>query len=98
MSSACCSLKIQDSSNNGPDNENVFMPFESMSDINDQRDPEMIVFQPVTPLEHKAALAQVREVLARRHNFNPKDDKSSSRVGHRRRRQRYSNSSESLCG
>jgi putative ABC transport system permease protein len=70
-------LKIQDSSNNGPDNENVFLPFESLSDINDIRDPEMIVFQPVTPLEHKAALAQVREVLARRHNFNPKDDKSS---------------------
>ena len=69
-------LKIQDSSNNGPDNENVFMPFESMSDINDQRDPEMFVFQPVTALLHKAALAQVREVLARRHNFNPKDDKS----------------------
>jgi putative ABC transport system permease protein len=35
------------------------------------------VFQPVMPLLHKAALAQVREVLARRHNFNPKDDKSS---------------------
>jgi putative ABC transport system permease protein len=70
-------LKIQDSSNNGPDNENVFMPFESMGDINNQRDPGMFVFQPVTPLEHKAALAQVREVLARRHNFNPKDDKST---------------------
>ncbi|MFZ0950818.1 MAG: ABC transporter permease [Candidatus Sulfotelmatobacter sp.] len=70
-------LKIQDSSNNGPDNENVFMPFESMRDINDERDPHMIVFQPVTPLLHKAALAQVREVLARRHNFNPKDDKST---------------------
>jgi len=70
-------LKIQDSSNNGPDNENVFLPFESLSDINDIRDPEMIVFQPVTALQHKAALAQVREVLARRHNFNPKDDKSS---------------------
>jgi putative ABC transport system permease protein len=70
-------LKIQDSSNNGPDNENVFLPFESLSDINDIRDPEMIVFQPVTALEHKAALAQVREVLAHRHNFNPKDDKSS---------------------
>ncbi len=70
-------LKIQDSSNNGPDNENVFMPFESMSDFNDQRDPSMFVFQPVTPLQHKAALAQVREVLARHHNFNPKDDKSS---------------------
>ena len=70
-------LKIQDSSNNGPDNENIFMPFESMSDINDQRDPRMIVFQPVSSLEHKAALAQVREVLARRHSFNPRDDKST---------------------
>jgi putative ABC transport system permease protein len=53
------------------------MPFESMSDINDKRDPEMIVFQAVLPLQHKAALAQVREVLARRHNFNPRDDKST---------------------
>jgi len=70
-------LKIQDASNNGPDNENVFMPFESMSDFNDQRDPSMFAFQPVTALQHKAALAQVREVLARRHNFNPKDDKST---------------------
>ena len=70
-------LKIQDSSNNGPDNENFFMPFESMGDINDKRDPEMIVFQAVLPLQHKGALAQVREVLARRHNFNPKDDKST---------------------
>jgi putative ABC transport system permease protein len=70
-------LKIQDSSNNGPDNENFFMPFESMGDINDKRDPEMIVFQAVLPLLHKAALAQVREVLSRRHNFNPKDDKST---------------------
>jgi putative ABC transport system permease protein len=70
-------VKIQDSSNNGPDNENVFLPFESLSDINDQRDPEMIAFQPVSALQHKAALGQVREVLARRHNFNPKDDKSS---------------------
>jgi putative ABC transport system permease protein len=70
-------LKIQDSSNNGPDNENVFLPFESMSDFNNQRDPGMFVFQPVTALQHKAALGQVREVLARRHSFNPKDDKSS---------------------
>ncbi len=51
-------LKIQDSSNNGPDNWNVFMPFESMRDVNDKRDPEMIVFQPVTALLHKAALQQ----------------------------------------
>jgi putative ABC transport system permease protein len=48
-----------------------------MGDINNQDDPGMFVFQPVTPLEHKAALAQVRDVLARRHNFKPKDDKST---------------------
>ena len=71
-------LEIQDAANNGPDNENVFLPFESLRDINDQRDPEMIVFQPVTAdLAATTALGQVREVLARRHNFNPKDDKSS---------------------
>ncbi len=70
-------LKIQDSSNNGPDNENVFLPFESLSDINDTRDPRMFVFQPVAPRLHKAAMAQVRSVLARRHNFDPKDDKAT---------------------
>ncbi len=70
-------LKIQDAANNGPDNENVFLPFESLRDINDQRDPEMIVFQPITSDQHTGALGQVREVLARRHNFDPKDDKSS---------------------
>jgi putative ABC transport system permease protein len=70
-------LKIQDSSNNGPDNENVFLPFESLSDINDIRDPGMFVFQPLTAGLHKAAMAQVRQVLARRHNFDPRDDKAT---------------------
>jgi putative ABC transport system permease protein len=70
-------LKIQDSANNGPDNENVFLPFESLSDINNRRDPEMFVLQPVTALQHKAALMQARAVLARRHNFDPRDDKAS---------------------
>jgi putative ABC transport system permease protein len=69
--------KIQDSANNGPDDENVFMPFESMQDLNDRRDPEMIVFQPVSAEYHTAALQQVRAVLAHRHNFDPKDDKAT---------------------
>jgi putative ABC transport system permease protein len=71
------SLKIQDSSNNGPDNENFFMPFESMNEVVNERDPEMIVFQPITPELHLAALQQVRDVLGRRHNFVPKDDKAT---------------------
>ncbi|MGB9103970.1 MAG: ABC transporter permease, partial [Terriglobales bacterium] len=40
-------MKIQDSSNNGPDNENVFIPFETYRDIMDVRDPGMIVFAPL---------------------------------------------------
>jgi putative ABC transport system permease protein len=70
-------LKIQDSSNNGPDNENVFMPYESMIDIENQRDPQMIVFQPVSPELHLAALQQVRDILGRRHSFVGKDDKAT---------------------
>jgi putative ABC transport system permease protein len=70
-------LKIQDSSNNGPDNENVFMPFETAGDISDLRDPPMIVFQPVNPALHTQAKLAVRTVLAQRHNFDPKDDKAT---------------------
>jgi putative ABC transport system permease protein len=70
-------LKIQDSSNNGPDNENAFLPFETTGDIVDLRDPSMIVFQPITPELHKEALKAVRTVLAQRHGFDPRDEKST---------------------
>ncbi len=70
-------LKIQDSSNNGPDNQNVFLPFETYRDLMDIRDPTMIVFAPITPALHKKALEGVRTVLARRHHFDPKDDKAT---------------------
>jgi putative ABC transport system permease protein len=69
--------KIQDSSNNGPDSENVFMPFETFREVVDIRDPEMIVFQPISPELHKKAADAVRAVLARRHQFDPKDDKAT---------------------
>ena len=46
-------MKIQDSSNNGPDNENVFIPFETYRDLMDVRDPGMIVFAPLTPELHR---------------------------------------------
>jgi putative ABC transport system permease protein len=70
-------LKIQDSSNNGPDNENAFIPFGAMRDLRNQRDPDMIVFQPVSPELHKQALKQVRAVLAEKHHFDPRDDKAA---------------------
>jgi putative ABC transport system permease protein len=68
--------KIQDSSNNGPDNENIFVPFEAMRTLKQQRDPGSIVFQPSSPELHLRAIAAVRTVLAQRHHFNPADDKA----------------------
>src|SRR3954470_10057915 len=76
-------LKIQDASNNGPDNENVFLPFETYRQLTpgsptaNIRDPQMIVFEPIRPELGMEALAAVRGVLGRRHHFNPKDDKAT---------------------
>jgi putative ABC transport system permease protein len=68
--------KIQDSSNNGPDNENIFVPFDTMRTLRQQRDPDSIVFQPSSPELHLRALQAMRTVLAQRHHFNPRDEKA----------------------
>jgi putative ABC transport system permease protein len=71
-------LKIQDSSNNGPDNWNVFIPYETLREFYPPaRDPDMIVFSPSSADLDKRALAAVRAVVAHRHNFDPKDDKAT---------------------
>jgi putative ABC transport system permease protein len=70
--------KIQDSSNNGPDNENIFVPFDTMRTLRQQRDPDMIVFQPSVPAMHLQAIQAVRTVLAQRHHFDPRDEKAVS--------------------
>ncbi|MHB1023652.1 MAG: ABC transporter permease [Acidobacteriaceae bacterium] len=68
--------KIQDSSNNGPDNENAFIPFDTLRELQNRRDPDMIVFQPLSPDLHLRALQAVRAVLAQRYHFNPRDEKA----------------------
>ena len=68
--------KIQDSSNNGPDNENIFVPFDTMRTLRQQRDPGSIVFQPSSPDMHLRAIQAVRTVLAQRDHFDPRDDKA----------------------
>jgi putative ABC transport system permease protein len=70
--------KVQDSSNNGPDNENIFVPFDTMRTLRQQRDPDSIVFQPSSPQLHLRAIQAVRIVLAQRHNFDPRDEKALS--------------------
>jgi putative ABC transport system permease protein len=69
--------KIQDSSYNGPDNKDGFAPFDVYRDLKNIRDPDLIVIQPTAPELNKKALAAAREVLARRHHFNPKDEKAT---------------------
>jgi len=68
--------KIQNSSYNHPDNENGFVPFESFRDLKNIRNPDFIVFQPTATELDKKAMTAVREVLARRHHFDPKDEKA----------------------
>ena len=70
--------KIQDSSNNGPDNENIFVPFPTMRQLAQQRDPDSLVFQPSSPELHLKAVQAVRTVLAQRHHFDPRDEKAVS--------------------
>jgi putative ABC transport system permease protein len=62
---------------NGPDNEQAFVPFHLMRDLKDLKDPDEIVFQPASASMNKTALAAVREVVARRHHFDPKDEKAT---------------------
>src|SRR5258708_7821663 len=69
--------KIQDSMYNGPDNENGFIPFPLFRDLKNIKDPDMIIFQPQASELNKKALAAVREVVARRHHFDPKDEKAT---------------------
>ncbi len=69
--------KIQDSMYEGPDNQDGFIPFDCYRDLKSQRDPDMLVFQPLDPTLDTKTLAAVRTVIARRHHFNPKDDKAT---------------------
>src|SRR5215831_7551155 len=69
--------KIQDSMYQGPDNENAFIPFALMRDLKNLRDPDEIIIQPTAPELNKKALMAVREVIARRHHFDPKDEKAT---------------------
>ena len=69
--------KIQDSMYNGPDNEQAFVPYHLMRDLKDLKEPDEIIFQPTSASLNKKALAAVREVVARRHHFDPKDEKAT---------------------
>lgn len=69
--------KIQDSMYMGPDNNDGFIPYGLMRDLKNLRDPDEIIIQPTSAQLNKKALMAAREVIARRHHFDPKDDKAT---------------------
>jgi putative ABC transport system permease protein len=69
--------KIQDSMYNGPDNQDGFIPFQLFRDLKNIKDPDMIIFQPTAAELNKKSLAAVREVVARRHHFDARDEKAT---------------------
>ena len=70
-------IKIQDSMYEGPDNEQAFIPYELFNELTNAKDPQMIVFQPISAELHSAALAAARNVIGRRHHFEPRDTKAT---------------------
>jgi putative ABC transport system permease protein len=68
--------KTQISNYNTPDNECVFIPYETSSLLRDIKYPNNIVWTPANPLFRADAVKQVRATLARAHNFSPTDERA----------------------
>lgn len=68
--------KVQISNYNTPDNECVFIPYDVASLLRDVKYPDFIVWSPVNPMFRNETMRQVREVLARVHNFSPNDERA----------------------
>lgn len=68
--------KTQISNYNTPDNECLFIPYETMSLIRDIRYPTFVVWMPSNPMFRQDAVQQVRATLARIHNFDSHDERA----------------------
>jgi putative ABC transport system permease protein len=55
-----------------PDKLSVFVPYT----VNQRENVDNILFQAITPDLHEQAIRQVRELLATRHRFNPRDTRA----------------------
>ena len=68
--------KTQVANYNTPDNECGFVPYETASLYRDLKYPDDIVWMPANPVFREEALRQVRETMARLHNFSPNDERA----------------------
>ena len=68
--------KTQISNYNTPDNDCLFIPYQTGSLLHDTKYPSFIVWMPANPIFRSEAVRQVREVLARTHNFSRNDERA----------------------
>jgi putative ABC transport system permease protein len=68
--------KTQIANYNSPDNECAFIPYETASLFRDLKYPDVFVWMPANPVFRQKAVREVRELLARIHNFSPNDERA----------------------
>jgi putative ABC transport system permease protein len=68
--------KVQLANYNRPDNECIFIPYQTSQLFQDIRYPHVIIWSPITPAARASAVRQVRTVLAGTHRFSPTDEKA----------------------
>jgi putative ABC transport system permease protein len=68
--------KTQIANYNTPDNECLYIPFESAGVFRNLRYPDVFVWMPANPVFRDQAVRQVRETVARLHNFHPGDERA----------------------
>jgi putative ABC transport system permease protein len=69
-------VKVQLANYNRPDNECLFIPYDTMQLFRNTRYPDMIIWTPVAPAARERAMRQVRAVLAGIHRYSPTDEKA----------------------
>lgn len=70
--------KVQNSSYSGRDNQKTFIPGSTFRALTGEKWIENLIYQPKVAREAKAVTASVRETLARRLRFDPKDKEALS--------------------
>jgi putative ABC transport system permease protein len=73
--------KVQLANYNRQDRYCVFVPWTTMSVLVDTQFVSNFVFEAVSPTQEARAMTQVREMLADRYRFDPKDDRALDTFG-----------------
>ena len=68
--------KVQLANYNRPDNECIFIPYQTSQLFQDIRYPHVIIWSPIAPAVRARAVRQVRTVMAGIHRFSPTDEKA----------------------